>query len=89
VIADGEADWQTVFGPPGVTVGAAVIVMEKLTPVLEHPPLLVRTVKVPVYVPAAAAAGTVSTIGLAGNGVVFGTLAKPADIAAALYTIPY
>jgi hypothetical protein len=37
VIAEGEADWQTTSGPPGVTVGAGftVIVLVPLT--AEHP----------------------------------------------------
>ena len=66
----------------------ALIVTVKLEPLLVQPVPLFFTVNVPVYVPAAAAPGTVSVIGLAGNDVK-ATFAKPAASAAALYVMLY
>ena len=55
---------------------------------LVHPVVLLVTVKLPVYVAAAAAPGTTNTIGVAGNNAL-ATSTKPAVCAAALYVMLY
>jgi hypothetical protein len=79
---------QTVGLAPSVIVGRAFTVAENGTPALTQPVALFLTVRVPVYVAAAAAAGTVRTIGDAGSATLV-TLANPAVMAAALHTILY
>ncbi len=79
---------QTAGLAPRVIVGFGFIVTLIAYPLLTHPVELILTVSVPVYVAGAAAPGTVSTMGVAGNAA-FTTFTKPAAIAAALYVILY
>jgi hypothetical protein len=70
------------FGPRAM-VGADVTITAMGLPALEHPPAEFVTVSVPLYVAAAAPAGTVRTIGVAGRAALV-TFANPAASAAAL-----
>jgi hypothetical protein len=67
--------------------GSALTVTEIAIPALEQPEAFF-TVNVPVYVAAAAPAGTVTPMGLAGSATL-DTFVKPAVIAAALHTMLY
>ncbi len=65
-------------------VGLALTVTLIALPVLLQPVVLLVTVSVPVYVAAAAPAGTVNTIGEGEGNTALVTLTKPAASAAAL-----
>jgi hypothetical protein len=71
-----------------LTVGSAITVTVMGDELLRQPVVLFVTVKVALYVAAGAAAGTVMTIGVAGNAT-FVMFAKPAPNAAALNVMLY
>ena len=73
---------------PSVIVGFGLMVIVIGDDVLVQPAVLLRTVMVALYVPAAAAPGTAMTIGLAVNPALV-TSAKPAACAVASKSILY
>ena len=73
----------------GRATGAEVFIVTLMAyPLLTHPVVELVTVRVPVYVPTAAAPGTTRIIGLAGN-TALATFTKPCPRAPALYTMLY
>ena len=73
---------QTLYGPAALAVGAAEIVTEKAFPALTQPEVVFATVNVPVYVAAAAPAGTTSVTGEAFKVALFILVNPPASAAA-------
>ena len=89
VVGDKVDVWpkQTVTGPVKLTAGASTVtVIAELA--LTQPVTLFLTVSIPLYTFAVAAAGITNAILLPGKAA-FVTLAKPAEIAVASYTILY
>jgi hypothetical protein len=73
----------------GTATGAEAFIVTLIAyPLLTHPVVELVTVRVPVYVPTAAAPGTTRMIGLTGK-TALTTFTKPCPRAAPLYTMLY